>query len=224
MEAEITMTVEEKVTTIDETATAVTRARYQRISGLYDRMEVFAERRYSEWRSRLWSLVQGPKVLEVGVGTGKNMLYYPDEVQITAVDLTPGMLEYAQKRAAELNIDVELRLGDVQNLDFPDDTFDDVVSTFVFCSVPDPTLGLKELLRVTKPNGRLLMLEHVRARNKIAGMIMDVMNPVMVRLSGANINRRTVENVQQSGWQLEQVEDIGLKGIFKMIVARKVGD
>lgn len=224
MEAEITMTVEEKVTKIDETATAVTRARYQRISGLYDTMEVFAERRYSEWRSRLWSLVQGPKVLEVGVGTGKNMLYYPDGVQITAVDLTPGMLEYAQKRAAELNIDVELRLGDVQNLDFPDDTFDDVVSTFVFCSVPDPTLGLKELLRVTKPNGRLLMLEHVRARNKIAGMIMDVMNPVMVRLSGANINRRTVENVQQSGWQLEQVEDIGLKGIFKMIVARKVGD
>lgn len=224
MEAEITMTVEEKVTTIDETATAVTRARYQRISGLYDTMEVFAERRYSEWRSRLWSLVQGPKVLEVGVGTGKNMLYYPDGVQITAVDLTPGMLEYAQKRAAELNIDVELRLGDVQNLDFPDDTFDDVVSTFVFCSVPDPTLGLKELLRVTKPNGRLLMLEHVRAGNKIAGMIMDMMNPVMVRLSGANINRRTVENVQQSGWQLEQVEDIGLKGIFKMIVARKVGD
>lgn len=224
MEAEITMTVEEKVTTIDETATAVTRARYQRISGLYDTMEVFAERRYSEWRSRLWSLVQGPKVLEVGVGTGKNMLYYPDGVQITAVDLTPGMLEYAQKRAAELNIDVELRLGDVQNLDFPDDTFDDVVSTFVFCSVPNPTLGLKELLRVTKPNGRLLMLEHVRAENKIAGMIMDVMNPVMVRLSGANINRRTVENVQQSGWQLEQVEDIGLKGIFKMIVARKVRD
>ena len=208
--------------TVDEKATAVTRARYQRISGLYDKMEVFAERRYSEWRPRLWSMVQGPKVLEVGVGTGKNMPYYPEGVQITAVDLTPGMLEYAKKRAAELNIDVDLQLGDAQNLDFPDDTFDDVVSTFVFCSVPDPTLGLKELLRVTKPNGRLLMLEHMRAGNDIAGIMMDVMNPVMVRLSGANINRRTVEHVQQSGWQLEQVEDVGMKGIFKLIVARKI--
>ncbi len=208
--------------TVDEKATAVTQARYQRISGLYDKMEVFAERRYSEWRPRLWSMVQGPKVLEVGVGTGKNMPYYPKGVQVTAVDLTPGMMAYAKKRAAELNVDVDLQLGDAQNLDFPDDTFDDVVSTFVFCSVPDPTLGLKELLRVTKPHGRLLMLEHMRTENEIVGLMMDVMNPVMVRLSGANINRRTVEHVQQSGWQLEQVEDVGMKGIFKMIVARKV--
>ncbi len=207
--------------TVDEKATAATRARYQRISGLYDKMERFAERRYSEWRPRLWSMVQGPKVLEVGVGTGKNMPYYPEGVQITAVDLTPGMLAYAEKRAAELNVAADLQLGDVQNLNFPDGTFDDVVSTFVFCSVPDPILGLTELLRVTKPNGRLLMLEHVRAGNEIAGLIMDVMNPVMVRLSGANINRRTVENVQQSGWQLEQVEDMGMKGIFKMIIACK---
>jgi hypothetical protein len=66
------------------------------------------------------------------------------------------------------------------------------------------------------------MLEHMRAGNDIAGIMMDVMNPVMVRLSGANINRRTVEHVQQSGWQLEQVEDVGMKGIFKMIIARKV--
>ncbi|HFE66497.1 MAG TPA: class I SAM-dependent methyltransferase [Chloroflexi bacterium] len=166
-------------------------------------------------------MAQGPKALEVGVGTGKNMPYYPAGVQITAVDLTPGMLAYAKKRAAELNIDADLQLGDAQNLDFPDNAFDDVVSTFVFCSVPDPALGLKELLRVTKPNGRLLMLEHVRAGNGLVGLMMDVMNPVMVRLSGANINRRTVESVQQSGWQLEQVEDVGMKGIFKMIVARK---
>jgi ubiquinone/menaquinone biosynthesis C-methylase UbiE len=208
--------------TIDEKATAATRARYQRISGLYDKMEVFAERRFSEWRPRLWSMVQGPAVLEVGVGTGKNMPYYPEGVQITAVYLTPGMLEKAKARAAALHLDVDLQLGDAQKLDFPDDTFDDIVSTFVFCSVPDPLLGLTELLRVIKPNGRLLMLEHIRAGNNLAGLMMDVMNPLMVRMSGANINRRTVENVQQSGWQLEQAETIGMKGIFKLIVARKI--
>jgi len=206
---------------IDTRATKQTRARYQRIAPLYDLMDVLGERRYSAWRPRLWSLVQGPEVLEVGVGTGKNMPYYPDGVRITAVDLTPGMLERARRRAAQMNLDVNLQLGDAQALDFPDASFDDVVATFVFCSVPDPVLGLTELARVVKPGGRLLLLEHVRSARPLAGAIMDVLNPVVVRLTGANINRRTTENVRQSGWQLEQVEDVGMGDIFKLIVARR---
>jgi ubiquinone/menaquinone biosynthesis C-methylase UbiE len=206
---------------VDPKATNQTQARYQRIAPLYDRMEVFAERSYQPWRARLWSMVRGPKVLEVGVGTGKNMPYYPEDVDITAIDLTPGMLDRARKRAAKLNISIELQLGDTQNLDFPEGTFDDVVETFVFCSVPDPMLGLKELARVVKPGGRVLMLEHVRAANTVLGTLMDVLNPVVVRISGANINRRTVDNVGQSGLRLEQIEDLGKGDIFKLIVARR---
>lgn len=206
---------------MDSAATARTQARYQRIAPFYDRMEGLAERRYQPWRRRLWSLVWGPDVLELGVGTGKNLSYYPSHLSMTAIDLTPGMLERACRRAATLGVNVALHLGDAQHLDFPDETFDEVVATFVFCSVPDPVLGLREAARVLKPGGRLLLLEHMRAASPLLGALMDLFNPVVVRVMGANINRRTVENVQRSGLQLLQVEELGMGGIFKLIVAEK---
>ena len=160
-------------------------------------------------------------MLEIGVGTGKNLPYYPPHLALIAIDLTPGMLERARRRAATLGVNVTLQLGDAQQLDFPDDTFDDVAATFVFCSVPDPVSGLREAARVLKPGGRLLLLEHMRAAAPLSGALMDLFNPVVVRVMGANINRRTLENVQQSGFSLERVEDVGLGGVFKLIVARK---
>ncbi len=208
----------------DEAATARTRARYQRLSPFYDRIERIAEHRYHPWREQLWSLVNGSKLLEVGVGTGKNMAYYPKGLQITAIDLTPGMLERAQKRAANLKLDVDLRLGDVQALDYPGASFDTAVATFVLCSVPDPVLGLRELARVVKPGGQVLLLEHMRSANQVIGALMDLLNPLVVRMMGANINRRTIENMQKSGLIIEQVEDLGMDGIFKLINARVVGN
>ncbi len=190
---------------------------------MYDRMEAMSERRFSARRQKLWSLVQGPRVLEVGVGTGKNMPLWPRAVEVTAIDLTPGMLAIARQRAATLNLKADLRLGDVQALEFPDASFDTAVATCVFCSVPDPVLGLRELKRVVRPGGQLILLEHMRSPNAFIGKAMDMLNPVVVRMMGANINRRTVENVQAAGWSIEQADE-GLGGIIKLIVARSSRD
>ena len=207
---------------IDNRATEITRRRYQRLSHFYDLMETMAEKRYHPWRERIWSYVDGGSVLEVGVGTGKNLPYYPASMHITGIDLTPGMLEQARRKTKAFGFDsrVDLQLGDAQALDFPDNSFDSALATFVFCSVPDPVLSLREMKRVVRPGGKVLLLEHMRSQNKFLGFLMDILNPLVVRMMGANINRRTVENVRNAELEIEQVEDLGMNGIFKMIVAR----
>ena len=203
----------------DSRATAVTRARYQRITGFYDLMERLPEKRFAPWRVELWRDVQGPRILEIGVGTGKNMPCYPEDARVTAIDLTPGMVARSRRRADNLGIAADLQLGDAQNLHFPDGTFDSVVATFVFCSVPDPVLGLREIRRVLKPGGRLYLLEHMRPNNPILASLTDVLNPVMVRMMGADINRRTLDNIRAAGFTLEQTHDLSFGGVFKRIAA-----
>ncbi len=206
--------------TLDQSKTAATRARYDRIAPIYDLVEAWVEPRYSDWRRRAWALVVGPQVLEVGVGTGKNMPYYPPGIHVTGVDLSAKMLERARRRAAKLACDVTLIQMDAQAMDFADGSFDSALATFVFCSVPDPMLGLREMARVVKPGGRVVLLEHVRAEDPVLGRLMDVLDPVVSRLMGPHINRRTVENVRKAGLILEQVQDLEARRIFKLIVAR----
>lgn len=186
-----------------------TRKRYNRIAFLYDFMEAPMESlRFASWRQRLTDRIVGPKALEVGVGTGKNLVYYPEDVHITAIDLSPRMLARARKKINRLNLQVDIHEMDVQHLDFADNTFDTVFATFVFCSVTDPIAGLQELKRVCKPDGRLLLLEHMRPGNSTLGFIFDVLNPMVVRMMGANINRRTTENLREAGWQIRLEEHL----------------
>ena len=216
-----TTTLNSSASYIDQEATALTRARYQRISPVYDRIEWLMERRFRPWREKLWQFVYGPRVLEVGVGTGKNIPFWPLNCRITAIDLTPGMLDIARQQARTLNRQQDdLFLADVQHLELPSAIFDTVVATFVFCSVPDPVQGLREIGRVVRPDGQILLLEHVRIDRPIAGTLMDLVAPIIVRINGANINRRTVENVRAAGLQIDRVEDLDSMGMFKMIFAR----
>jgi ubiquinone/menaquinone biosynthesis C-methylase UbiE len=184
-------------------------------------MEGLVERsRYSKWRGLLWSKVEGTRILEVGVGTGKNSSYYPSDAEITAVDFSNRMLKRAKDKASKQKVKVHLQQMDVQNLKFEDNTFDTVVASFVFCSVPDPVRGLMEVERVCKPGGKVVLLEHVLSANRIVAWLMNLANPLVVRMVGANINRQTVANVTKNGLVVEQITDLGA-GIFKLIEARK---
>ncbi len=206
---------------IDLKKTAKAKAKWDRNAKMFDFMSRCMEsKRAGRWYSHLWGQAKGPEVLEVGVGTGKSFPFYPRGPEITAIDFSSEMLARAKRKARDMRLPVALKQMDVQKLEFPDNSFDTVITSCVFCSVPDPVLGFQELRRVLKPEGQLVMLEHMRHKNKVLGKMMDILNPLAERFSGPSINRRTLENVQKAGMEIETAEDLFLGGVLKLIVAR----
>jgi ubiquinone/menaquinone biosynthesis C-methylase UbiE len=147
-------------------------------------------------------------VLEVGVGGGQNFPFYDADrvVRVEATEPDEAMLAVARRRLASAPIPITLMCAPVEVLPFPDAHFDSVVATLVFCSVGEPMLGLREIWRVLKPEGTLLLCEHVRAQGKIAAWIQDAMVPATTRLSGnCHWNRDTQRAVLSAGFQVTQV-------------------
>ncbi len=198
-------------------ATRRVRDRYNRLARVYDRADATMERRLAPWRRMLWERVRGQSILEVGVGTGANIPYYPPGARVVGIDISEGMLERARVRAAQLGAEVDLRLMDGERLEFPAGEFDSAVATLVFCSMPQPALGLQEMARVCQPGGPVLLLEHVRSDNPLLGGLMDVLNPLTLFFLAENINRMTVETARRSGLRLREV--VRLSGIFRLIEA-----
>lgn len=174
--------------------------RYDRVAKWYDLLDKPMEQTmFSKWREPLVEKSSG-KTLEVGVGTGKNIPYYPKDIDLTAIDFSPAMLAKAKERHRDNPLHITFLEMDVQDMTFEDNTFDTIITSCVFCSVPDPIKGLKEIKRVLKPDGHLRMLEHVRSSNKLAGKMMDWLNFIPVNIWGANINRKTVQNLKKAGF------------------------
>lgn len=190
---------------------------YDRIAPLYDWYEAPMDRLGGrERRARLIGGAHG-RVLEVGVGTGRNLALYPEDASVTGIDVSERMLERARDRAAGLDRTVELRHADAEALPFDDASFDTVTASCVFCSVEDPVQGLREVRRVVKPDGEIRLLEHVRPRNPLLGKLFDWLSPLTRRLFGPEINRRTEANLEAAGLEIVRVRR---DGIWREIVAR----
>ena len=190
--------------------------RYDRAAPIYDLytapMEWFGT---SRRRRRLVSQARG-RVLEVGVGTGRNLAYYPHNPELTATDVSGAMLVRARRQAARLRRPATFAVADVAALPYPDGAFDTAVATCLFCSVADPVAGLRELGRGTKRDGRILLLEHVRPDGRVGGWLADRITPITRRLCGFRANRRTEDAVVAAGLR---IMDIRREGIWRSIVA-----
>ena len=178
---------------------------YDGIAKHYDTVDRFIR---VTWRRKATSLAYG-RILEVGVGTGLNLPFYSDRCQnILGIDLSPGMLERAAKRALLCKAAVSLAVMDVQDLPAGIGSFDCVLASFVFCTVPDPARAIRECHRVLQPGGRLILLEHVRSGNYLLQKIMDWVNPLTVKLIGDHINRQTADMVTAAGFKPISVENL----------------
>lgn len=189
---------------------------YDRVAAVYDwytaPMEALGGRRA---RQRLFGCAQG-RVLEVGVGTGLNLASYPAGVDLTGVDLSRRMLNRARRRADRMGLPVDLVVADIEALPYPDASFDTVAAACVFCSVADPVRGLREVARVVRPDGQVLLYEHVRPRNPMLGALTDLVSPLTRRLLGPELNRPTEDNVRLAGLELGEVRR---RGMWRQIVA-----
>jgi ubiquinone/menaquinone biosynthesis C-methylase UbiE len=193
---------------------------YEKEAPKYDRQMRFFDRLlFAGGREWVGSQVEG-EVLEIAVGTGRNLRHYPAGLRLTGIEFSPAMLEIARRRADELGLEVDLRIGDAQALDFPDASFDSVACTLALCTIPDDRTAVAEIKRVLRPGGRVLLLEHVRSPVAAVRLAQRLVEPLAVRLEGDHLLREPLDHLRAEQFDIQQVLRSKL-GIVERVAARK---
>jgi ubiquinone/menaquinone biosynthesis C-methylase UbiE len=194
-----------------------TTALYDHHATLYDRATRLLDRLLHQQRQNLLAHARG-RVLDVAVGTGKNLPYYPADCQVCGIDLATSMLQRAHKRAQHFGRVVSFVQGDAATLPYLDATFDTVVCTLAGCIFPDPVRVFQELRRVCVLTGSLLFLEHVRPPQPLLSVLADAITPVSAHLIGCHPNRPTVQYLQDAGLTIV-AQTTSLGGVLVSVVA-----
>lgn len=197
------------------------RRRYERIAPLYDLLDLpFEYARYRWIRPLLFRGLSG-RILDAGVGTGRNMPFYPPGSEVVGVDLSSAMLKRAERRRPLSPASVQLMEMDVTHLNFPDASFDAAVATFLFCILPEELQvpALRELGRVVKPNGTIRLLEYTRPHGRIREFITELWKPWVSWAYGASFDRRTEQHIPESGLVLTAARFV-VADLIRMIEAK----
>lgn len=157
------------------------------------------------WRERLIGCATG-NVLEVGVGVGANFLFYPAGVEVTAVDFSKEMLIKAAAAAVKSGVHASFTETDIEDHDFPENSFDTIVSTLTFCGYRDPITLLNKFNKWVKDDGQILLMEHGISSISLIGSIQNVVDPLFKRVVGCHVNRDINQILQQSGIMVIKVE------------------
>jgi ubiquinone/menaquinone biosynthesis C-methylase UbiE len=187
--------------------------RYDRQMNFFDRVLFTGGR---EW---ICSGAEGD-VLEIAVGSGRNLPVYPEGTRLTAIEFSPEMLKLAKDRAGGETLEVDLRPGDAQALEFDDESFDTVVCCLALCTIPDPAKAAREAHRVLRPGGTFRALEHVRSPALLVRGVQRAMDPLSVRFAGDHLVREPLEDLRPAGFEIEHLER-SKWGIVERVVARK---
>lgn len=182
------------------------RAKWEKFAPRYDKAIAFFERvQFGDGREWVCAQAEGD-VLEVAAGTARNLAFYPDDVRLTGLDFSPAMLALARTRAAELGRGIDLREGDAQALPFPDESFDTVVCTLGLCGFPDERAAIAEMHRVLRPQGTLLLLDHVGSHHRLLHFGQWLLEKMTVRTIGDYQTRRPLPLVEQAGFVIRRQE------------------
>jgi ubiquinone/menaquinone biosynthesis C-methylase UbiE len=191
-------------------------------AGGYDRQMRFFDRvLFAGGREWACSHAQGD-VLEIAVGSGRNLPFYPPGVKLTAIEFSPEMLAIARKRAEETASQADLREGDAQALEFEDGSFDTVVLTLALCTIPDDRKAATEVLRVLRPGGRFVLMEHVRSPVLPVRAVQRILDPLAVRFEADHLVREPLDYLADVGFEIESVNR-SRWGIVERVLARKPG-
>jgi len=196
-------------------------ARYERIAPLYDLLDLpFERRRYRQLRPLLFSGLKG-RLLDAGIGTGRNCEFYPSDAIVSGIDTSPAMLARAHVRCPTLAAGGRLFQMDVTALSFPTGSFDAAVATFLFCVLPNEQQvpGLRELARVVKPGGLIRLLEYVRPHGTFRRILSRIWQPWIAWAYGASFDRDTEQHIPEAGLELVESRYV-VDDLLKLLTAR----
>lgn len=196
-----------------------TKDKYSRAAKIFDKIE--AKMPMNGIKKEAVEMLTG-KILEIGIGSGACLKYYKKDSDLTGIDFSTGMLNLAKEKAINLELkNIKLLEMDIENMNFKNETFDSIFSSCVFCTIPNPKKGIKEVYRVLKVGGKAVFIEHMKSEHFIINVGLTFFNVFTKLILGTSLLRETEKTIKNAGFSKVTSKNIMLGDVVKLIIAEK---